>query len=68
MFRSWREKNAFVVLIVTPTGIPRFWQISWRGECFPKNGDYAFGELFLKVQYGKRLPLSVFSRLELIIE
>jgi 23S rRNA (cytosine1962-C5)-methyltransferase len=57
--------NAFVVLNLYSNGYSALLADSLARECFPENGDYAFGELFLKDQYGKRLPLSVFSRLEL---
>ena len=58
-------KDAFVVLNLYSNGYSALLADSLARECFPKNGDYAFGELYLKDQYGKRLPLSVFSRLEL---
>jgi 23S rRNA (cytosine1962-C5)-methyltransferase len=58
-------ENAFVVLNLYSNGYSALLADSLARECFPAGGDYSFGELYLKDSYGKRLPLSVFSRIEL---
>jgi len=59
------KENAFMVLNLYSNGYSALLADSLAKECFPGNGNYTFGELYLKDDKGKKLPLSVFSRLEL---
>lgn len=57
--------NAFVVLNLYSNGYSALLADTLARSCFPASGNYTFGELYLKDTFGKRLPLSVFSRMEL---
>ncbi|HOZ20030.1 MAG: class I SAM-dependent methyltransferase [Bacteroidales bacterium] len=58
-------ENAFMVLNLYSNGYSALLTDTLARASFPANGNYTFGELYLKDDYGKRLPLSVFSRMEL---
>jgi len=58
-------ENAFMVLNLYSNGFSALLADTLAKASFPANGNYTFGELYLKDDYGKRLPLSVFSRMEL---
>lgn len=58
-------ENAFLVLNLYSNGYSALLTDTLARASFPANGNYTFGELYLKDDYGKRLPLSVFSRMEL---
>ncbi|NLH24224.1 MAG: oxidoreductase [Bacteroidales bacterium] len=59
------RENAFMVLNLYSNGYSALLADTLARASFPANGNYTFGELYLKDDYGKRLPLSVFSRIEL---
>ncbi len=58
-------KNAFMVLNLYSNGYSALLADSLVRQCFSGKGNYTFGELYLKDDHDKRLPMSVFSRLEL---
>ena len=57
--------DSFMVLNLYSNGYSALLADTLARQAFPAGGAYTFGELYLEDTFGKRLPLSVFSRLNL---